>query len=105
VRVWDTSTGKELVRAEGQRSGTVYQGIAAVAFSPDGRWVASTRGHRKVKVWDATTGQEALALDGDTTKVTSVAFSPDGRRLAVAGVDRVVRLWDVGDLLRPKADK
>jgi len=80
----------------------VYQGVAAVTFSPDGPWLASTSNHRTVKVWDTPTGKEALALDADGKKVTSLAFSPDGKRLAAAGTDRVVRLWDVGALLAPK---
>ena len=59
-----------------------------MAFSPDGRRLASAGWDRTVKVWDAATGQEALTLTGHTEPVWSVAFSPDGRRLASAELGR-----------------
>ena len=65
-----------------------------MAFSPDGRRLASASHDGTVKVWDATTGQETLTLHGHTGQVSSVAFSPDGRRLASAGNDRTVKVWD-----------
>jgi len=65
-----------------------------VAFSPDGKRLASASNNQMVKVWDAVTGHQTLALKGHSSAVTSVVFSPDGKRLASASEDQTVKLWD-----------
>ena len=65
-----------------------------MAFSPDGKRLASASRDQTVKVWDAVTGQEILTLKGHTSGVTSVAFSPDGKRLASAAPRMTVKVWD-----------
>jgi WD40 repeat protein/tRNA A-37 threonylcarbamoyl transferase component Bud32 len=75
--------------------------VHGIAFSPDGKRLASAGEDLMVKIWDMTTGEEALTLRGHTQAILRVAFSPDGRRLASAGGDLSatltgeVKLWDV----------
>jgi len=64
-----------------------------VAFSPDGRLLASASEDKTVRLWDPVTGQHQRTLTGHAGPVRSVAFSPDGRLLASAGDDGTVRLW------------
>jgi WD40 repeat protein len=66
-----------------------------VAFSPDGRLLASGSDDHTVKLWDVETGQEVRTLRGHTDWVWSVAFSPDGRLLASGSGTSTVKLWDV----------
>jgi len=67
-----------------------------VAFSPDGKRLASGSNDFTVKAWDAASGLETRTLKGHTSVVNSVAFSPDSQHLASAGHDGTVKVWDAG---------
>jgi WD40 repeat protein len=69
-------------------------GVTSVAFSPDGRLVATAGYDSLVKLWDAETGQELYSFAGHPKGTGGVAFSPDGRRLLTGGGDSPARVWD-----------
>lgn len=68
-----------------------FNGI--VRFSPDGKWLAVSCGDRKIRVYDAETGQVKHSFVTDSAPVADMAFSPDGRWLAAAAVN--FRVWDL----------
>jgi WD40 repeat protein len=70
------------------------QEINAVAFSPDGKRLATASRDRTVKIWDLANGHEVLAYLGHSDHVRSVAFSPDGKLIASAGGEPDIKLWD-----------
>lgn len=68
---------------------------SAVAFSPDGRLVATGDLNGEVRLWRSSDGKNVLTLKGHSSWVWSLAFSPDGHTLASGSDDRTVKLWDL----------
>jgi WD40 repeat protein/serine/threonine protein kinase len=65
-----------------------------LAFSPDGRWLATPSAEKDIKVWDVAARREVKALHGHGDLVMRLAFSPDGQRLASTSEDTKVKVWD-----------
>jgi WD40 repeat protein/tRNA A-37 threonylcarbamoyl transferase component Bud32/tetratricopeptide (TPR) repeat protein len=95
VRIWDTATGAPLGPPL-----ELSETLADVAWSPDGRRVATVGGNRTARVWDAATGTPLAATPAHGEELYLVRFSPDGRRLLTGSRPRLdsnrltAYLWD-----------
>jgi WD40 repeat protein len=71
--------------------------VNCLAFSPDGKTLASGSSDATIKLWDVATGKEQATLKGHKAGVICVAFSPDGKTLASGSNrdDTTIKLWDV----------
>ncbi|GAA6617952.1 CHAT domain-containing protein [Scytonema sp. NUACC26] len=78
--------------------------VFGVAFSPDGKILASASADMTVKLWNVETGKLPVllaTLNGHNSRVWDVAFSPDGKTLASAGEDKTVILWNLDRVVDP----
>jgi WD40 repeat protein len=91
ARVWEASSGKEIVALK--HSDTVWD----AAFSPDSKFVVTACGDGSARVWEARSGKQLAELREHTGDVNSAAFSPDGQFIVTTSVDHTARIWKVGD--------
>jgi WD40 repeat protein len=71
-----------------------FRGIACVAFSPDGKQIATASRDSTARVWELASGHELVCVK-HASRVTGVAFSPDGKQIATASRDSTARVWEV----------
>ncbi|MFS8507148.1 MAG: hypothetical protein LVQ75_03415 [Candidatus Babeliales bacterium] len=69
-------------------------GIAAVAFSPDGQLIVTASADGTAKIWNTLTGRLLHTLQGHTSWIPAVAFSPDGQLIATASADGTAKIWN-----------
>lgn len=89
VRLWDVASGRELTSLKGHG-----KGVNQIAFSRDGRLLASAGTDNTIKIWEVQSGRELRTLTGHTASIESIDFSPDARLMASAGDDGSTFLWD-----------
>lgn len=89
VMLWDTSTGQEIGALKGHG-----KGVTQVAFSREGRLLASSGTDNTIKIWDVAAQKELRTMTGHNANIDSLAFSPDSKLLASASDDGGTFLWD-----------
>lgn len=90
VKMYDMLTGEERFRLVGH-TGSVH----AIAYSPNGRLIATGSQDRTIRLWDAESGRLVRTFRGHEVGVLALAFSPDGQWLVSGSLDKTVRLWSV----------
>ena len=92
--VIDLRDGKEL-----WTTNAADECVTALAFSPDGKTLASAGGYKEsdIRLWDVASRKEIRRLEGHGSYVNSLMFWPDGKKLASSSSDQTIRIWDVAN--------
>jgi WD40 repeat protein len=96
LKLWNIDSGKELLTINAAAG-------FSVAFSPDGRFLATGMSDGTITLWDAATGAGVESLQGHAEMVRCLAFSTDGTTLASAAGDGTIKLWGAGPTAPPAA--
>jgi len=96
IKLWHPETGKLLHRLDGHGDK-----VASIAFSPDGKIIASGSFDKTIKFWDPNQGKLLYTIEGHKSAVYTIAFNPDGKRLVSGSRDKTVKIWnpETGELL------
>jgi WD40 repeat protein/serine/threonine protein kinase len=90
VRVWDATSGRELVCLQGHR-----EQVTAVAFAPVGQWLVTGSTDGTARLWNAAGGRELRTFQVQNSgPVWAIAVTPDGKRVVTGSEDRTARVWD-----------
>ncbi|MBD2340169.1 ribosome assembly protein 4 [Calothrix sp. FACHB-156] len=111
IKLWDVSTGKVIQTLPPLREATPTESyidsghqdsVTSIAFSSDGKKLASGSEDKTIKLWDITTGKLLQTFSGHGDVIKTIALSSDGQKLASGSKDKTIKLWDVstGKLLQ-----
>ena len=88
IRFWDPNTGEHL------KSITPQEPAHSIAYSPDGRTLASSHA-REINLWNTETGELTATFTGHNDSIYPIAFSPDGKTLISGSYDRTMIFWEI----------
>jgi WD40 repeat protein len=92
IKIWDVSTGRELLNITGHKSP-----VNAIAFSPDGKTLATADRTGGLHLWDAASGRALLSLNEHKASVRALDWRSDSKVLVSAGEDGLIIWWDTKD--------
>ncbi len=108
VCLWEIRKGEMYLIGDRLTTLTEHtESVTSLAFSPDGKTLASGSHDKTIRLWDVDTGTSLKVLTDHEDAVTAITFSPDGITLVSGSRDGTIRLWNVksGDLMLPPIEE
>ena len=103
IRLWNMETGnwgKGISSIDNRKDGReVFHGAKALVFAPDNTTLINGDGNGRLQLWDITTGDELITLNGHMEGVETLQFSPNGNTLVSAAQDGTILLWDWNEII------
>src|SRR5262249_1253923 len=90
IKIFEAETGKLVIEIKNGHSDTVF----GVAFSPDGKLLATCAADKFVKVFEVPSGKFVKSFEGHTHHVMDVGWTPDGKKIVSCGADNFVKVWN-----------
>lgn len=100
IELWNVADGTIAMTLDGHDAD-----VAGIAFSPDGKYLASASLDKTIGIWNVTHGRRIASLKGHEGGVLCVAFSPDGKLLASGSADTMILVWDFAMAIKQQAAK
>ena len=108
IRLWNMETGNwggGISEINNYKDGReVFHGTEALIFSPDNTVLVNGDSNGRLQLWDMTTGDEIITLNGHTKGAKTLRFSPDGETLVSAGQDGTILLWDWDEIINGSSE-
>ena len=101
VKIYDPTSGNLIESLDGHQ-----KDVTAIAFSKDGKHIASGAQDGSIMIWEALTGNAVMQMDGHVDAIENLTFTPDDQRLISSSDDATMKIWDIrtGDLLKDYSD-
>jgi WD40 repeat protein len=98
VHLWEIATGKKLRQFGESRGDSESNGYQSIAFSPNGRTLATAGDGNRIRLWEVVTGSERLLLEGHAGRVIKLLFAENGKTLISTSSDTTALVWDLTGL-------
>ncbi len=98
VHLWEIATGKKLSQFGKSGGNSEKNGYQSIAFSPDGKTLATAEDGNRIRLWEVATGSERLLLDGHAGRVIKLLFAENGKTLVSTSSDTTALVWDLTGL-------